>query len=81
MLYILCSCGEILGNKVLVYEEEMKKLCDDFGVDFDMISKGIVNDNEEYKKRAQNIVNKLGRRYCCKMALMNYVDIVHLVKG
>jgi DNA-directed RNA polymerase subunit N (RpoN/RPB10) len=77
---MMCSCGELLGNKVLVYEEEMKNVTDELGIDFEMISKGIVNTNPEYKNRLQNVVNKICRRYCCKMQLMTNIDIVNIVK-
>jgi DNA-directed RNA polymerase subunit N (RpoN/RPB10) len=81
MLYMICSCGELLGNKELVYEEEMRNVCAELGIDSEMISRGMVNDNLEYKQKLQNIVGKLCRRYCCKMAMMNYVDIVNIIKG
>ena len=81
MLYLVCTCGEILGNKQLVYEEYMKKVCEEIGIDFDMISQGLSDKNEEFKKKRCDIVNKLCRRYCCKQYLINYIDIVYLIKG
>lgn len=81
MLYLVCTCGEILGNKQLVYEEQMKKVCEKIGIDFDMVSQGISDNNEEFIKNRCDIVNKLCRRICCKQQLINYVDLVYLIKG
>jgi len=74
-------CGELLGNKQLIYETKVKELCVKLGIDVEMISRGMVNDNPEYKQEIQNIIGSLCRRYCCKMAMMNYIDIVNVVKG
>ena len=81
MLYLVCTCGEILGNKQLVYEEYMKKICENLNLDFNMVSQGLADKNEEFKKQRCEIIKKLGRRYCCKQALLTYVDVVHLIKG
>lgn len=82
MLYMRCpGCGELLGNKQLVYETRMKEVCEGMGVDDDIISQGNMDKNEDYRKARQKIVNELCTRFCCKMRLMNYVDIVHIVKG
>jgi hypothetical protein len=81
MLYTVCSCGEILGNKQLVYEKEMIKICNELGLDFDTISQGQVDQNDEYKIRRSAVINKLCRRWCCKQQMATYVDIVHIIKG
>ena len=81
MLFLMCSCGEVLGNKQLVYETEMKKICDEMNIDFDMISKGLGDDESEFKRKRKYLVNKLCRRICCKQHLLNYIDIVKLIKG
>lgn len=82
MLYIVCpSCGEVLGNKQLVYESEMKKTCDNMGIDFDMVSRGVSDKDEDYVKARQAIVNKICRHWCCKQLLITYVDLVRLIKG
>ena len=81
MLYPICTCGELLSNKQLVYEEKMKKLCDEIGVDFNMVSQGETDKNETYKKKRADIINGLCRRYCCKALMITYIDIVHHIKG
>lgn len=81
MLYLVCSCGEILGNKELVYEYEMKKICDEINVDFDMVSQGLGDKEGEFKEKRSKLVNRLCRRICCKQLLINYIDIVKLIKG
>ncbi len=81
MLFLICPCGEILGNKQLVYEERMKKVCEDIGIDFDMMSQGLADKNEDFKSKRCEIINQLCRRICCKQLLINYVDVVQLIKG
>lgn len=81
MLYPVCTCGEILSNKQLVYEKKMEKLCDELGVDFDMVSQGLTDKNETYKNKRAEIINSLCRRYCCKSLMVTYIDIVHHIKG
>ena len=64
MLYPICTCGELLSNKQLVYEEKMKKLCDEIGVDFNMVSQGETDKNETYKKkRADKELDYIRRNY------------------
>lgn len=81
MLPLVCTCGEVLGNKQLVYEDNMRKVCEELGIDFDMISQGLADKNEDFKKKRCDIVNKLCRRICCKQTLITYVDIAQLIKG
>lgn len=80
MLYMTCSCGELLGNKEIIYEERMKKVCSDLKINFDLVSKGFSDHNEEYKKKRSEIVSDLCDNYCCKLALITYVDVVELIK-
>ena len=67
MLYTSCpTCGFFLGQKVLKYEEEKEKIC----------------NNQKYTtKEKEDELSKLVlslnlRRYCCKMRIMTYKDIV-----
>jgi len=82
MLFMVCpSCGEMLGNKELVYIEEMKKVCESLGIDDNTVSIAEIDTTEEYKKKKQAVIHKLLRNPCCIMRLMNYIDKVHLIKG
>lgn len=81
MSHTVCSCGEILANKQLEYETRMKKICNDLGLDFDTVSQGFIDQNEEYKKKRSSVINDLCRRWCCKQQLATSVDIVQLIKG
>ena len=67
MLYISCpTCGYFLGQKVIQYE----------------INKDIITNNPELnEKQKEDELSKLLiglklRRYCCKMRIMTYKDIV-----
>lgn len=81
MLYLVCTCGEVLGNKEIVYEEGLKQICEDLSVDFDMISQGFGDKDNEFKEKRCKLVNGLCRRICCKQLLVTYVDVVQLIKG
>lgn len=67
MLYITCpTCGYFLGQKTLRYEQEKDKICS--------------NPNltpEQRDKELSKLLLSLGlKRYCCKMRMMTYKDIV-----
>lgn len=81
MIYMLCSCGALLRNKQIVYEDEMEKLCDEYDITYDMISSGIMDDNEEFKKKRSEIINRLCEKICCKINMMTYVQVGRLVVG
>ena len=81
MLYLMCMCGEVLGNKQIVYERELEKICSDLNIDFNMYSLGFSDKNSEFIKKRSDLVNRLCRRECCKQQLITYVDVVHLIKG
>jgi len=81
MLQMICSCGELMGNKQIAYENAMTKACDKINIDFNAISLGTVDKNKEFIELRRKITNDLCRRYCCKASLMNFVDIVHLIRG
>lgn len=67
MLYMSCpTCGYFLGQKLLEYELEKQKICS--------------NPKLSSEERESNITKLLLslnlRRYCCKMRVMTYKDIV-----
>ena len=81
MVYIICpTCGYLLGTKQLIYETEMDKLCKKHNADYDMLSKGLLDNNKEFKDARKKIINSLCERYCCKMRMLTYIDVVPLIK-
>ena len=70
MLYIVCpTCGYFIGKKTLQYEEEKEKICNNPEL-----------SDEEKEIKISEIILKLNiRRYCCKMRLKTYKDIVNIV--
>jgi hypothetical protein len=79
---MLCpTCGEHLGRIQVIYEEDMKKLAESFGVDDEAISKGIIDNDDKYKEGRKKIIKKLVDNPCCSSRLMNYIDIVKIIKG
>jgi DNA-directed RNA polymerase subunit N (RpoN/RPB10) len=67
MLYLTCpSCGYFIGQKILEYEQGKEKICSNPKL-----------SNEEREKELSKLLLGLGfRRYCCKMRMMTYKDIV-----
>ena len=58
MLYPICpSCGALLSNIQLPYQRDMKKLCEQYDIDYEVMSRGIVNDSE---------FNKEKEKFCAK---------------
>jgi hypothetical protein len=74
------TCGCTLRKLQIPYEDKMKAVCEKLNIDHDMIARGILDSNEEYKKERADIVNELAKNICCKIYLMTYVPIVKLVK-
>ena len=82
MLYPICpTCGALLANIQLPYQRDMEKLCLEYGIDHDTLSKEMIYDND-FNKKKEAIVNKYTdpNRYCCRFRLTNFVDIVRIVK-
>jgi DNA-directed RNA polymerase subunit N (RpoN/RPB10) len=67
MLYITCpTCGYFLGQKTLEYEQGKEQICTNPKL-----------SSEEKEKELTKLLLGLGlRRYCCKMRMMTYKDIV-----
>jgi len=67
MLYISCpTCGYFLGQKNLEYEEGKQKIC----------TNPKLSAEEKEKELSKLLLNLGFRRYCCKMRMMSYKDIV-----
>lgn len=82
MIYMICpECGEILRHKQIIYEDKMNEICEEMGIDYNMISQEGYERNEEYIKKRQDIVNKLCKNLCCKFNMITYVSLVKLIKG
>ena len=73
MLYIVCpTCNRIRADKMIVYENGIKKIQDDVKL----------SDEEKFKEKVK-LIDSLGipkERYCCRMRLMTYRDLVKIVK-
>jgi DNA-directed RNA polymerase subunit N (RpoN/RPB10) len=69
MLPILCfTCGNLLGDKQLQYEEFLKRIQDN------KLTREQEKDQE--KNQEKDFLDKLEiESYCCKMNLMSYIVI------
>jgi DNA-directed RNA polymerase subunit N (RpoN/RPB10) len=81
MLYPICpTCGALLSNIQLPYQHDIKELCEKYNVDIELISRGIAND-DKFNIEKERILNKYTDvdRYCCRMRLSNFSEIVKIV--
>lgn len=74
------TCGALLRHKQIVYEDRMNKLCTEMGVDYDTVSSGSLDKNEEFKEKRAKVVNELCEKICCKMNMLTYVSLVKIIK-
>jgi hypothetical protein len=82
MLYMRCpTCGEVLGNKEPVLIKKLKEICDELGVDDDIISLGMVDKDPKFIEKRQKVVQEMCKNICCRMRMPNYIDIVQIIKG
>jgi DNA-directed RNA polymerase subunit N (RpoN/RPB10) len=67
MLYSSCpTCSYFLGQKIIEWETKSKEICDNPNI--------TKIEKEELKEKLLQSI-KL-RRYCCRMRLMSYKDLV-----
>jgi hypothetical protein len=79
---MLCpTCGSILRRKQIVYEDRMEEVCEKIGVDYEMVSSGLLDGNKEFLDKRAEVVNKLCEKQCCKIYLMTFVKIGKLIKS
>lgn len=70
MLYITCpTCGYFIGQKILEYEEGKDKIC----------LHPTLSQEEKEKELSKLLLSLKLRRYCCKMRVMSYKDIVQII--
>ena len=67
MLYISCpTCGYFLGQKTIEYENGKQSIC----------SNPNLSTEQKEKELSLLLLSLKLRRYCCKMRMMTYKDIV-----
>jgi DNA-directed RNA polymerase subunit N (RpoN/RPB10) len=80
MLYLVCpTCLTLLGDKELIYEEEIKKLCEKYSVDYESFSSGKINVSSDFSNDIKKLLNGLVDKQCCRMRFITYCDIANLV--
>ena len=81
MLYMVCpTCGELLGDKQLLYNDGIKKICDKYNINDELLSHGFDKTPEFVEERSKLILN-LFKNVCCKMRALNYLELVKIIKG
>ncbi len=70
MLYLACpTCGYFLGQKTIEYETGKEKICS---------NPELTSEEKETQLSALLLSLKL-KRYCCKMRMMSYKDIINVI--
>lgn len=71
MLYFKCpTCRTVLANKQIPFEKGMNSICNNRTL-----------TKEQQEKQKMELLDKLEMiRYCCRMRLISYVDLVDIVK-
>lgn len=81
MLPPICyTCGDILSNIQIPYQRDIHELCEKYNIDIDVLSMGVLN-NDEFNKEKELIVDKYcdKHRYCHRMRLTNFSPLVNVV--
>lgn len=82
MKFMICpTCGAKLANKQLVMEAKLIEVCNNLGLNFDLISSGVADSDEKFIKERTKIVNEICKRYCCKEHLVTCCEIVDIIRG
>ena len=67
MLYITCpTCGYFIAQKIIDYEKEKDNIC----------SNPKLKQTEKEAELTKLLLSLKLRRYCCKMRVMSYKDLV-----
>ena len=70
MLYVTCpSCGFFIGQKISEYEEKKKDIC----------TNPKLTKEDRDKQLSELLLSLNLRRYCCKMRVMSYCDLVNII--
>ncbi len=81
MLYMICpTCGELLGDKQLIYNTKLKEICDQYNINDDLMARGF-DKTPEFVEERKKLIQSLFKNICCKMRVINYVELVKLIKG
>jgi DNA-directed RNA polymerase subunit N (RpoN/RPB10) len=68
MLYSTCpTCGYFLGQKTEEYDKKKQEIC----------SNPKINKEEQEKQISEVLKSLKLRRYCCRMRMMTYKDLVY----
>ena len=81
MLYPICpTCGALLSNIQIPFENDIKKLCEKYNVDIEEMSRHLLRD-ADFNVEKKAIVDKYTdpNRYCCRMRLLGYCKLVDII--
>lgn len=76
----VCTCGDIMANIEVPYQNDIKELCQKYNIDKETMSRGVIN-NDEFNAEKKAILDKYTDpdNICTRMRLMNFCDIVEII--
>jgi DNA-directed RNA polymerase subunit N (RpoN/RPB10) len=70
MIYIKCpSCGYIIGNRQIYYEQKLKEINSDPNID----------DDKKLELKTKLIDSLDVKRYCCKMRIITFKQLTEII--
>ena len=84
MLIPICpSCGALLANIQIPYELDMEALYAKYGkdekIDHEIISSNDIDKFSDFLLEKEKIVKKYTKRNCCRIRLINYIDLASVI--
>jgi hypothetical protein len=74
------TCGELLGDKQILLNEGLKKICEKYNINDELLSRGFDKTPQFIEDRSK-LIQDLFLNLCCKMRALNYIELVNLIKG
>lgn len=74
------TCGELLGDKQLIYTSKLKEISGKYNIDDDLLSRGF-DRNPKFIEERQKIIQSVFPNICCRMRALTYRELVDIIKG
>ena len=73
------TCGELLGDKQILLNDGLKKICDKYNINDELLSRGF-DKTPEFIEARSKLIRELFINVCCKMRALNYIELFDLIK-
>ena len=62
------------------YNQKLKEICDKYDINDDLLARGF-DKTPQFIEERQKLIQSLFKNICCKMRVINYVELVKIIKG